>query len=103
MTDAADNTKGGCFASVYVPTMREKFWRALGFRYHLGDEPPNAESLEGWSQTVVHFNFDLPDRLRLLLTGKIKITVTSAYDAPSPSIIKNRTDFRIIEPWGKWL
>lgn len=103
MSDAAEQTSGECYAVRYVPTLAGKFWRALGFRHHHGDDPEDIDKLEGWSQTVVHFRFGFLDRLRLLLTGRFKVTITSSYDAPSPSIIKNRTDYRIIEPFGKWL
>jgi hypothetical protein len=103
MTDATGTSGGANYASMYIPTFREKFWRSLGFRFHLGDEPPDADSLEGWSKTVTHFRFNVLDRLRLLLTGRLKVEVTQAFDAPSPSTIKNRVDYRIIEPGGSWL
>jgi hypothetical protein len=71
MTDATGASDGGNYAQMYVPTFREKFWRTIGFRYHLGDEPPDAENLEGWSKTVTHFRFGVPDRFRLLLSSHL--------------------------------
>lgn len=103
MTDTTGASDDGNYAQMYVTTFREKFWRAIGFRFHLGGEPPDAENLEGWSKTVTHFRFGVPDRLRLLLTGRLKVEITQAFDVPSPSTIKNRVDYRIIEPGGKWL
>jgi hypothetical protein len=35
------------FASEYKPTLTERFWRALGFRYHLGEDPQDTEALQG--------------------------------------------------------
>jgi hypothetical protein len=103
MTDASaanENAKGGCFYA--KPTFVQKFWRALGWRYHLGNEPPDADLLQGWSRTDIRFSFGWLDRIRLLFTGRLKVSVTSQFDAPSPSTIKNRTDFRIVEPFGDW-
>ena len=40
-----------------VPTLRERFWRAIGFRYYLGNEPPDADLLPGWMLTDIVLNF----------------------------------------------
>lgn len=81
-----------------IPTLRERFWRAVGFHYHHGDEPEGTETLQGWSYTNVRFQFGWPDRLRLLLTGRLKVVVVSHFDAPSPDIVKNRIDWLIAAP-----
>jgi hypothetical protein len=91
---------GGCYYA--APKFKEKFWHALGWRYHLGKEPPDADQLEGWSQTHIKFHLGWLDRGRLLLTGRLVVVVTNQFDAPAPSTIKSRTDFRIIEPGGRW-
>lgn len=79
----------------YTPTCRERFIRALGFRYHLGDEPSGAEQLQGWMRTDVRMRFAFADRLRLLLTGRLHISVITHMDTPSPSRCLSRTDWMV--------
>ena len=86
------------FASIYVPTRMERFWRALGFRYRLGDEPEGTDGLEGWTHTGVNLHFSFADRLRLLVSGRLHVVIVSTYDAPSPTVIKNRIDWHIRAP-----
>lgn len=88
--------ENGC--AVYVPTLREKLFRWLGYRYHLGEEPEGTEALEGWMRTDMRIHFDWRDRVLLLLTGKLSISSIASFDAPSPSIVKTRMDWQIIEP-----
>lgn len=90
----------GEFAIVYVPTRRERFWRWIGFRYHLGQLPnPDVEEpLQGWMQNTCFFRFDLKDRLRLLVTGRLKVVVTFDLDVPSPDKIRTRMDWQILAP-----
>lgn len=89
------------FASIYVPTLRERFWRRMGFQLHMGDDPEGTELLSGWSRTTIGFKFSIADRLRLLLTGRLRVDVSSHFDTPSPSVVINRTDFRILAPGDK--
>lgn len=86
------------YAACYVPTLRERAWRKLGFRYHLGDEPDGAEVLDGWIRTDIRLEFSLVDRLRLLLTGRLFIASIVHTDTPSPSVCKSRLDWRIYAP-----
>ena len=92
----SDATEG--YAVEYIPTLAERFWRWAGFHYHLGDEPPDADLLKGWMQTTTGFRFAWSDRLRLLLTGRLVITITSHTDTDTPAVIKNRMDWRILYP-----
>src|ERR1700678_644925 len=92
----------GCGYVEYTPTFKEKFWRRLGFQFHLGEEPKDVDNLPGWMQSRIRFNFSWSDRFRLLLTGKLSVHLTSYFDTPAPSIVKNRTDFNIIPPAGEW-
>jgi hypothetical protein len=85
----------------YVPSLRERFWRKVGFRYHLGDEPDGIDALPGWMRKDIRLSFNWRDRLRLLLTGKLFIASIVSMDTPSPSICKGRVDWRIIEPGGQ--
>src|SRR5258708_6478688 len=95
MTDGTQN-----FAMVHVPTLAERFWWRLGFCYHLGDEPADidGDALPGWMMTETHFSFSVADRLRLLLTGRLRVRTTSSIDTPSPTIVKNRLDWQVFAP-----
>jgi hypothetical protein len=84
---------------IHRPTLGERFWRSLGFRYHLGEDPEGVEGLEGWTRTDMRLDFSIADRCRLLLTGRLFVASISHYDAPSPSVIKNRLDWQIKAPW----
>lgn len=86
------------YAAVHKPSLSERFWRALGFRYHLGDDPEDIDNLQGWTRTDTRLHFGWTDRLRLLITGRLLVASISHYDAPSPTVIKNRTDWRISAP-----
>lgn len=94
-----DETQG--FAMEYVPSLRERFWRKMGFHFHLGDEPPDVDLLKGWMQTRMGINLTFLDRVRILFTGKLRLTLTSHTDTESPSVIKNRFDWEIIPPGDK--
>lgn len=82
-------------AFFHEPTLAERIWRRLGFRYHLGDEPEGCESLEGWMRTDIHLRFGWADRLRLLATGRLFIASIVHTDTPSPAVCKSRVDWMI--------
>lgn len=86
------------YAAFHIPTLRERVWRKLGFRYHLGDEPENVDGLEGWVRTDMRLEFSIADRLRLLLTGRLFVASIVHSDTPSPSVCKSRLDWRIYAP-----
>lgn len=85
-------------AAIYKPTIAERLWCCLGFRYHLGEDPEGTDGLEGWSRTDTRLHFGWVDRLRLLTTGRLMVSTISHYDTPSPSIIKTRVDWKISAP-----
>lgn len=89
------------YASVHVPTLRERFWRKLGFRYHLGDEPDGIEKLTGWMRTDIRLHFSIADRLRLLISGHLFVASIVHTDTPAASICKSRVDYRIEDPARK--
>jgi hypothetical protein len=91
------------YASIRKPPLRERFWRLLGFRYHLGDEPNSADDLNGWNQTTVCFCFDWKDRLRLLLTGKLKVLVVNRFCEPVTPPPVTRHDWMILPPGDRSL
>ncbi len=86
------------FSAEYVPSFREKFWRKLGFRCHLGEEPEVLDALKGWSlpETIMELTF--ADRFRLLTTGRLSLTLTTYTDTESPSVCKSRFDWQIRAP-----
>lgn len=88
-------------AMTAVPSMLTRIWRKLGFRYHLGNEPEGVDGLPGWMRTEVRMSFDWRDRLRLLATGRLSLTVVLYTDTPSPEICKSRIDYQIIPPWRR--
>lgn len=89
------------FAMAYAPTWRQRFWRRMGFRYHLGEDPNDDAPDAGWMRTDCRLHFSVADRFRLLLTGKLFIAVIVHTDTPSPDKTATRLDWLIIEPGGK--
>lgn len=81
----------------HVPTWREKMWRRLGFRYHLGDDPKDIDTLPGWMCTETRMRFGIADRLRLLLTGKLHLRLVQHLPVKC-DFSKNRLDWQINAP-----
>lgn len=73
-----ENTQN--FAMEYKPTRRERFWKWLGYRYFLVDLPDDTDQMPGWMMTTTRIEFSIADRLRFLLSGKIKIDIRQATD-----------------------
>ena len=102
---ASDLTKSvggavGGYASIYRPSRWERFCKFAGFVYHHGADPEDIDQLQGWAQTNIYMDFGLADRLRLLLTGKLRISNTGHFDGPIPKEIKNRLDWHIKAPFS---
>lgn len=89
------------FCLEYRPTFRERFWRRLGFRFHLGGLEPNDQPWSGWMQTRSVMHFDWLDRLRILASGRLEFTTTVHMDTPSPDRVHTRLDWEIEPPGGK--
>lgn len=98
MTEFIENGR----AMIATPPLLWRFWRSLGFVYHLGDEPEGAEILPGWMKTDMHMHFGVVDRLRLMVSGKLFIASIVSTDTPSAMICKSRMDWRIMHPGEKW-
>lgn len=82
----------------HAPPIRERFWRRIGFRYHLGGEPEGTDRMCGWMRTDIRLHFGLADRLRLLLTGRLFVASIIHTDTPSPAVCKSRVDWHIRAP-----
>lgn len=85
------------FAMHYQPTRRERLWRWLGFRYHLGDTPDGADDLPGWMCTETRMHLSVADRVRLLVTGRLHLKLVQHLPVQC-DFAKNRFDWRIVAP-----
>lgn len=88
------------FCMAYRPTLAERFWRKAGFRYHLQDLPDDAPT-EGWAMTQVRLNVSFTDRLRLLLTGRMRLDVRQAFNAPVDTVVC-ATSVEILRPGARF-
>lgn len=75
-----NETQGGAF---YAPDTRNWWQRLLArlFPAKLVDLPDDAEGFApGYTRTDVHMHLDLRDRLRTLVSGKLRVVVVSQTD-----------------------
>lgn len=90
--------------SVYRPTWLERIQTRLGFRQHIGDDPfgdaPPDPQMQGWMQTEIRQHFGLLDRIRLLVSGKLNISVTH-YTNVQVDDQRCRTDWIIQPPFER--
>lgn len=94
-----EQVQNGC--EIYVPTFGDKAARFLGFWHHLGQEPPRHEELtQGWARTETRLRFDLGDRIRLLITGKVNLSHTHYTDGRFDTM-QTRMDMRFPAPWER--
>lgn len=84
-------------AMYHVPTLRERAWRRLGFRYHLGVDPEGIDTLPGWMCTENRLDFSMADRLRILISGRLRISIKHHMPV-QPDFSKNRLDWYILQP-----
>lgn len=96
-----DETTHGAYGVAYAPSLPERLWRALGYRYHHGDEPDGIDALEGWMCTETRMQFSFPDRLRLLLTGRLHLRLVQHLPVRC-DFSRNRLDWEIKRPGAKW-
>ena len=83
------------------PTISTRIWRAMGFRYHLGDEPDVPPEFKGWMATDVRMHFGFADRLRLLLSGKFYAHLAQDTKVECGES-RNRLDWQIKPPGEGW-
>lgn len=81
----------------HVPTWRERAWRRLGYRYHLGDEPDGIDAMPGWMCTESRIHFGWADRIRLLLSGRLHMRLVQ-HTTVQVEDTKNRLDWHIVAP-----
>ena len=98
MTNRIDEPKETHFAVEYVPSFAERFWRRLGYRYHLQDVPET--DMPGWMMTKTVIHFDFADRLRLLFSGRLKLDTRQATNVVVDKCIST-VSFSISPPFGE--
>ncbi len=84
-------------AMMYVPTRLERIWRQLGFRYHLGTEPEDVDTMTGWMCTDSRLHFGWADRIRLLVSGRLHMRLIQ-HTTVQVEGTKNRFDWHIPAP-----
>ena len=85
--------------TIHKPSLALRFWRRLGFRYHLGEDPKDTDKMEGWMCTETRMQFSLPDRIRILLSGRLYIRLVQ-HTPVRCDYSKNRLDWHIEPPGG---
>lgn len=95
-----ENVNGFC--KEYVPTVGDKLRMFFGYKFHHVYEPPNLDPKKyvGWMMTKVNFKFELKDRLRLLLTGKLSIEIAQHTTQQVDESI-NSVSFKIFAPFER--
>ena len=83
----------------YIHTFWDKVLSRLGYRMNHEDEPPTLDPKKhvGRMHTVAEFSFRWPDRLRLLLTGRLKVEITH-YTTQQIDESVNSVSYRIFAP-----
>lgn len=81
------------------------FWRWLGFGHPYVRVPAELEEAEGWSpgcsvQDVAVY-VDWLDRLRVLVSGKVMVQVSTQMDV-MPGRMRSWSDFRVLPPSYKF-
>lgn len=93
MSDEAQNAS--CME--YRPTFAERFWRKAGYRYHLQELPDEADGMPGWAMTHVNLTLSFTDRLRLLISGRMRLDVRQAMSESVTTVI-SATSVEIVRP-----
>jgi hypothetical protein len=81
-------------------TRMQRLWRWLGYRYHLGPLTDDEGWEQGFLQNISGMKLDWRDRLRVLLSGHIRIVCNHSMDQPVNKV-RTRMDWEIVEPGGK--
>lgn len=97
MTDAV-----GHYA-IYKPTLSERFWRRLGFRYRFDEtlcdwrNAPMEGFVEGAITTTVAVHVGNADRFRLLVSGYCEVAVYTKTSVPVEHAV-TRSEFAVLPP-----
>ena len=88
--------------AIYIPTIGERFWRAIGFNSHIPelDDPTVENRYPGWIMTNVRIKADVLDRLRFLLCGKALVRVVTYTSVQVDAV--SASSFELIPPFTSW-
>ena len=86
--------------AIYVPTLQERFWRAIGFhsRHPEFDDPTVENRYPGWMMTNVQIKADFLDRLRFLLCGRALVRVVTHTSVQVDAV--SASSFELIPPFA---
>ena len=79
---AAGAPTPNAFAMEYRPTLRERFWRKMGFHHHHPEMSEEGEKFPGWIMLQSVSHIDWRDRLRILVSGRILFKAEIRCDVP---------------------
>lgn len=79
------------------PTLRQRLWWRLGYQWRIAETPAGAEALQGWMKTEVVVCLSFSDRLRLLLSGRLRLNVINHTDIQIGRAIAS-TDVLVVPP-----
>lgn len=67
------------FSMMHRPSLLERIWRWFGYRSVRVDLPDGiGEKYPGWMMTETRMNFSVADRIRLLISGRLQLTLRQA-------------------------
>lgn len=85
---------------IYKPSTAERFWQFLGFGYpHVARPEDDPEFAEGWITTGVTTHFDWRDRVRILVSGKVRTKILIKTDVPVARA-QSFANARVAPPWA---
>ncbi len=87
----------GGYYSEYKPTKAERFWRWLGYRTRVPAFPEDAPELSGWIMSHIRVQISLADRLRILLSGNVKVRIETRTSARVDHAI-SASSFEVCRP-----
>ena len=87
---------------MYKPSRVERFWRKAGFTTAHAELPEGIEATHpGWMMTNTRMHFSFGDRLRLLLTGRLHLTLRQATSQEVDEAV-SAMSHRILYPGESW-
>ena len=90
------NHAAECAAPAQTPTLRERLMRRL-FPVQPLHAPDQSEAFPSWIRTEVYILTDWKDRLRLLVSGRFRVTIFTELEA-DPGATRTKTVFWVAQP-----
>ena len=97
--NTASSTAGGGFQEIKLSRL-QRFMQWLGYnKTHIIEQPKDGDVPgAGWMHTDVRLYVTFLDRLRILFSGKVKVSITQYINTPTPSDIAVETRLTIYSP-----